>query len=35
MTEKDLITAGTVNQLINVSETIINGEAVNSVDARF
>jgi len=34
MTEKDLITAGTVNQLINVSETIINGEAVNSVDAR-
>ena len=34
MTEKELITAGTVNQLINVSETIINGEAVNSVDAR-
>jgi len=34
MTEKELNTPTSVNQLINVSDTIINGETVNSVDAR-
>jgi len=34
MTEKDFSTSRTVNQLINVSEININGEPVNSVDAR-
>ena len=34
MTEKELNTPTSVNQLINVSETIINGETVNSIDAR-
>ena len=34
MTEKELNTPNSVNQLINVSDIIINGETVNSVDAR-